>query len=113
MVVFMLLFWCVCMIAVRMDRTGSGYYRFLITNLFLACMPLLLSKGLRIARRWRMHWSVQLAVLSLWLLFLPSAPFIVTDILHLTRASEAAAWYDLTPAFMCRDRSAAGMPFTY
>src|SRR5690349_17358997 len=30
--VSMLLFWCACLIAVRIIRTGSGYYRFLRWN---------------------------------------------------------------------------------
>lgn len=100
-VVSLLLFWCAGMIAVRIDRTGSGYYRFLITNLFLACIPLFLSTALRIARHWQLPWTIQLAVLSLWLLFLPNAPYILTDILHLTRASHAPAWYDLALLLSC------------
>ena len=100
-VVSMLLFWCVCMIAVRTDRTGSGYYRFLIFNLFLACIPLGLSTALRIASHWRFHWTIQLPLFSLWLLFLPNAPYILTDILHLTWASHAPAWYDLALLLSC------------
>jgi len=96
-----LLFWCVCLVAVRIDRTGSGYYRFLVTNLVLACVPLGLSTALRIANHWRLHWAIQLAGFSLWLLFLPNAPYILTDILHLTRASEAPAWYDLALLLSC------------
>src|SRR5262249_18727982 len=83
--VSVLLVWCVSLIAVRIDRTGSGYYRFLITNLVLACVPLFLSTILRIASHWRLHWTIQGVCLSLWLLFLPNAPYILTDILHLTR----------------------------
>src|ERR1044072_3283765 len=52
-VVSALLMWCVCLIAVRIDRTGSGYYRFLIFNLVLACVPLFLSTALRLASHWR------------------------------------------------------------
>lgn len=100
-VVSMLLLWCVCMIDVRTDRTGSGYYRFLIFNLFLACIPLGLSTALRIASHWRVHWTIQLPLFSLWLLFLPNAPYILTDILHLTWASHAPAWYDLALLLSC------------
>ena len=96
-----LLFWCVCLVAVRIDRTGSGYYRFLIFNLVLACVPLGLSTALRIANHWRLHWTIQLAGFSLWLLFLPNGPYILTDILHLTRASDAPAWYDLALLLSC------------
>lgn len=96
-----LLFWCVCLVAVRIDRTGSGYYRFLIFNLVLACVPLGLSTALRIANHWRLHWTIQLTGFILWLLFLPNAPYILTDILHLTRASDAPAWYDLALLLSC------------
>jgi uncharacterized membrane protein len=100
-VVSALLFWCACMVAVRIDRTGSGYYRFLLTNLFLACVPLFLSTVLRVTNRMRLHWTIMAGLVGLWLLFLPNAPYILTDILHLTRASDAPAWYDLALLLSC------------
>ena len=100
-VVSMLLCWCVCMIAVRIERTGSGYYAFLLANLFLAGVPLFFSTILRIADHWEVPWTIQLPILTLWLLFLPNAPYILTDILHLTRASHAPAWYDLALLLSC------------
>src|SRR5689334_16567112 len=99
--VSMLLFWCASMIAVRLERTGSGYYRFLIFNLILAGVPLFFSTVLRIATHRRFHWMVQLPLYVLWMLFLPNAPYILTDILHLTRASHAPAWYDLALLLSC------------
>ena len=101
LLVSVLLCWCAALVVVRIDRTGSGYYRFLITNLVLACVPLLLSTVLRIAAHWRLHWTILLVLLSLWLLFLPNAPYMLTDILHLTRASHAPAWYDLALLLSC------------
>jgi uncharacterized membrane protein len=100
-VVSLLLFWCVCLIALRIRLTRSGYYGFLIFNLVLACIPLFLSTALRIASHWRLHWTIQFPVLGLWLLFLPNAPYILTDIVHLTRASNAPAWYDLALLLSC------------
>ena len=100
-VISALLFWCTCMIAVRIDRTGSGYYRFLLSNLFLACIPLFLSTVLRLTNRLRLHWTIMLGLAGLWLLFLPNAPYILTDILHLTRTSEAPVWYDLALLLSC------------
>ena len=96
-----LLFWCACMVAVRVNRTGSGYYLFLLGNLFLACIPLFLSTTLRIANRLRVPWAINLALSGLWLLFLPNAPYILTDILHLPRSSDAPAWYDLALLLSC------------
>lgn len=100
-VVSILLFWCACMIAVRVSRTGSGYYVFLVVNLFLAGVPLILSTALRVADYWECHRIVRLVIFCLWLLFLPNAPYILTDILHLTRASHAPAWYDLALLLSC------------
>lgn len=100
-VVSTLLAWCACMIAVRVGRTGSGYYIFLIPNLFLACVPLFLSTALRVVRNVEAHWTVQSVIFGLWLLFLPNAPYILTDILHLTRASHAPPWYDLALLLSC------------
>lgn len=109
-VVSTLLFWCVSMIAVRINRTGSGYYVFLIGNLFLASVPLFFSTALRVAYHRQLHWTVRLVVFSLWLLFLPNAPYILTDILHLSRSSHAPAWYDLALLLSC---SGAGLLLGY
>ena len=89
------------MIAVRVERTGSGYYRFLLANLFLASIPLVLSSGLRVADRMQLNRLIKAGLFTLWLLFLPNAPYILTDILHLTRAKEAPAWYDLALLLSC------------
>ena len=96
-----LVVWCACMIAVRVGRTGSGYYIFLVLNLFLAGVPLIFSTALRLATHWQVHWIIRVAVFSLWLLFLPNAPYILTDILHLTRSSQVPAWYDLAMLLSC------------
>ena len=96
-----LLFWCTCMVAVRIDKTGSAYYRFLLTNLFLACVPLFFSTALRVLNRLRFHWAMMAPLAVLWLLFLPNAPYILTDILHLTRSADAPLWYDLALLLSC------------
>src|SRR6185503_122937 len=96
-----LVFWCAVMIAVRVERTGSGYYRFLLANLFLAGIPLALSSGLRLADRLELNRIIKAGIFCLWLLFLPNAPYILTDILHLPRANQAPAWYDLALLLSC------------
>ena len=100
-VVSMLLSWCVAMVMVRINRTGTGYYAFLIFNLILAGVPLFFSTALRLASHWELPWFFQLPLLILWLLFLPNAPYILTDILHLSRVSHAPAWYDLALLLSC------------
>ena len=62
--------WCAALLGTRMAVTGSPYYLFLAWNLFLACIPLVLSFGLRTTSRW----LFALPLLALWLLFFPNAP---------------------------------------
>jgi uncharacterized membrane protein len=100
-VLTVLLLWCVVMVAVRVEHTGSGYYRFLLGNLFLAGIPLFLSTCLRAADRLRFHWAIKASLFSLWLLFLPNAPYLLTDIIHLPRAGQAPLWYDLALLLSC------------
>ena len=94
-------FWCTCLVALRVERTGSRYYIFLLWNLFLAGIPLLASTGLRLANRLRSRSIIQVGLFGFWLLFLPNAPYIMTDLLHLTAKSPAPAWYDLALLLSC------------
>lgn len=100
-VIGMLLSWCTCMVAVRIGRTGTLSYRFLLDNLFLACVPLFLSTLLRIGNRLRMPWTILIGPFVLWLLFLPNAPYLLTDIMHLSRAWDVPLWYDLALLLSC------------
>jgi uncharacterized membrane protein len=101
LVVAALGFWSTCLILLRVERTGSGYYLFLIWNLFLAGIPLVASTGLRLARHLRLPLLIEAACFGLWLLFLPNAPYILTDLLHLTAKSPAPAWFDLALLLSC------------
>jgi uncharacterized membrane protein len=85
---------CLVLVAVRVERTGTPEYRFLVWNLFLAWLPfvfaLVLYDGYRRGRRpaYLAVWGV------LWLLFLPNAPYILTDVVHLREPGAAPLWYD-------------------
>lgn len=57
--------------------------RFLIINLVLAWLPLLLALGVSRARH---RWAAA-AFGLVWLAFLPNAPYLVTDLIHLS------GWY--------------------
>ena len=100
-VISALMIWCCFMIAVRMEKTGSHHYLFLVWNLFLAAVPLIFSTGLRILTRRRWPTPLQVACLVLWLLFLPNAPYILTDLLHLTAPSTGPGWYDVAMLISC------------
>lgn len=85
---------CLGLELTRERRYGAYGYDFLVWNLFLAWIPLVLAlvvydryrRGASLAR------SAPLA--ALWLLFLPNAPYIVTDFIHLSPASRAPLWFD-------------------
>jgi uncharacterized membrane protein len=85
---------CLGLELVRERSYGALEYRFLIWNLFLAWIPFLLA--LLVYDRYRRGTSIlRLApALALWLLFLPNAPYIVTDFVHLSAASAPPLWFD-------------------
>jgi uncharacterized membrane protein len=70
-------------------------YGFLCWNLFLAWIPWLAGQGFRDSSRRRASTVLQLGWLALWLLFLPNAPYIATDLLHLAPRPSVPLWYDL------------------
>ncbi len=85
---------CVALELVREHRYGAFDFRFLVWNLILAWIPLLLA--LLVYDRYRRGRSllVLAPALVLWLLFLPNAPYIVTDFVHLSAGSPAPLWLD-------------------
>ena len=82
------------LLAVRMDRVGEPAFIFLTWNLFLAWVPFVLSLCLA-AVHGRGGPRPLLWVLGAgWLLFLPNAPYILTDFIHLGRVGGAPLWFD-------------------
>ena len=80
---------------VRVARTGSEDYGFLVWNLLLAWVPFLLALWIYDAYR-RGRRGLGLFVLGgVWLLFLPNGPYIVTDLLHLDEIGGAPVWYGI------------------
>lgn len=79
----------------RMILTGNIHYGFLVWNLFLAWVPLFCAA---MAESWRMEGAgkfLLLPVLAVWLLFLPNAPYIVTDLVHVRGPHDLSYWCDL------------------
>jgi len=79
---------------VRERHYGATDFRFLAWNLILAWVPLVL--GLVVYDGYRRRGTLlRLApALVLWLLFLPNAPYIVTDFVHLSANTRAPLWLD-------------------
>ncbi len=80
------------LVAVRWLHTGRPAFAFLLWNLFLAWMPLLAALLLPALRRFP---ALLVPGAICWLLFLPNAPYLLTDLLHLGRWGDVPFWYDL------------------
>ena len=91
----LLALWVAALLATRVAVTGSPFGLFLVWNLVLAAVPLAASTALvRLdARGGRARSMVGLGVV--WLLFLPNAPYILTDLVHLAHRPPVPFWFDL------------------
>jgi len=86
---------CLAIVHLRMERTDSREFSFLRWNLVLAWLPVAIALALHWAERLRAPLPV-LAVLGIgWLAFLPNAPYLVSDLVHLgTTWVNVPIWFD-------------------
>jgi len=83
------------LLIIRIIMSNELTYIFLAWNLFLAWIPFALSQKLStINNRWKIFF-----ITGLWLLFLPNAPYIITDFLHLKQRTPIPYWYDILLLF--------------
>jgi uncharacterized membrane protein len=75
--------WCVLLVVARRELYGPGGFRYLVWNLTLAWAPLLFALLLHAAHRRRHTLAELVAVAAAWLVFLPNAPYMLTDFIHL------------------------------
>lgn len=85
---------CLGLVWLRAWRTGSNGYSFLVWNLELAWIPFVVAVVFYDSWRRGRPRSLLAVLGSLWLLFLPNAPYMVTDLVHLGRIGGAPLWYD-------------------
>ena len=89
------------LVIARVVWTGKLHYAFLIWNVFLAWLPLVFA--LLACERYRngrvRDWPF-FGFTAAWLLFFPNAPYIFTDLIHLTSRDFAHFWVDLV-IFLC------------
>lgn len=83
----------IALLITRILYTGSLHFLFLAWNLFLAFVPYWISTVMLKVNKWK--WYKLLPMFLIWIIFLPNAPYIVTDFFHLHQNSDAPAWYDL------------------
>lgn len=81
------------LLMIRLKITQSFFLLFLVWNLFLAIIPFCISMYLtqqKQLKKWQfISWTV------LWLLFLPNAPYLVTDLIHLQLSDGFIVMIDL------------------
>jgi uncharacterized membrane protein len=83
---------------VRMMRSDSVRYEFLLWNLILAWIPFLLAglTFLLAKTRRRLVYLLVAGTALAWLVFFPNAPYILTDYQHLREISiQVPVWYDV------------------
>ena len=86
----------VLLAVIRICVTGSLTYIFLVWNLFLAAIPLLISTQMKKREYWQNNKLTFVMLFSIWLLFFPNAPYILTDLFHLRERMGMPMWFDLT-----------------
>lgn len=80
------------MLAVRILYSSTFDYRFYGWNTFLAAIPYFISTQLLKLRKLN---SATILMLCVWLLFLPNAPYIITDLVHYEERPPVPYWYDI------------------
>src|SRR5512143_3905738 len=85
---------CAALLLVRGWYAQGLHLRFLAWNLFLGVLPALAAVALEYGDR---HRRVVLAIVCaiLWLLFLPNAPYLITDLVHLRPRPPVPYWFDV------------------
>ncbi len=86
---------CFSLSAFRAIYSKSTLFLFLNWNLFLAFVPWLLSVVVLASPRLKRNPWMAGALFCGWLLFFPNAPYILTDLFHLSRNLQMPIWFDL------------------
>lgn len=86
---------CIAFFAGRVYLSRNGTFAFLIWNLILAWVPYLCSLLVIVLFRRRLPRALMILPALVWLLFLPNAPYLVTDLLHLDPRPPVPYWYDV------------------
>ena len=85
---------CAALLIARGWYAHDLKFRFLVWNLFLALIPAFAAAGVEYADRRGPRISAALWGV-LWLLFLPNAPYLITDLVHLHPRPPVPYWFDI------------------
>ena len=87
---------CLVLLALHHAAYGDAQDGFMAWNLVLALIPLLLARlVVRLAEGRPRRSGAALVAAVAWLLFLPNAPYLVTDVIHVQADSAARLAFDL------------------
>lgn len=84
----------IALLAARILWTGKPAYGFLVWNLFLAWVPWACALVVRELHRRRVGIAALAPLIVVWVGFLPNAPYLVTDFIHLQNRGTAPLWFD-------------------
>jgi uncharacterized membrane protein len=73
---------CVAVLLVWTATGSAGDASFMAVNLALAWIPVVMSYGIALAARTPIPLFAVLVMCAVWLLFLPNAPYLITDVVH-------------------------------
>jgi uncharacterized membrane protein len=87
---------CAAMLHYRIHYTGSERYAFMAWNLTLAWVPASAALAATVLARSRARAlrALSLPFAAVWLAFLPNAPYMATDLIHLEPRPQIPFWYD-------------------
>jgi uncharacterized membrane protein len=91
MVLLSILF-TIILVVIRYLSTSDQQYFFYPWNLFLATVPYFFSRRLKKYKQINLK---VMATLCCWLLFLPNAPYVITDFFHFEERPPVPYWFDL------------------
>jgi uncharacterized membrane protein len=86
---------CIGALVARWVYSEVGAYSFMSWNLFLAWIPVVAAVAVYDAQRRGARLAHLLPIAAIWLLFLPNAPYLLTDFVHLGSRSDAPLWFDI------------------
>lgn len=91
-ILFMLMFFSFVILFFRIAITKTLYYTFLVWNIFLAIIPYVITMYL--SDKKKLNKISFILAFGAWLAFLPNAPYIITDLYHLSRSTFNIIWID-------------------
>ncbi|MEM9077661.1 MAG: DUF1361 domain-containing protein [Bacteroidota bacterium] len=90
----------ILLVFIRVIAMNTFFYSFLLWNLFLAAVPYILSQAILFNFHWKTPKVLEYGLWGIWLLLLPNAPYLITDLIHLHNDYSNWVWFDLFMMFV-------------